>query len=230
MKSIFKSRLKLSICAVILVVWIFCIVGVRMYGPVPVLVEQVSLQDITQIENPQVAHTYYGQMRGFPHTYEIRATEPFVLYAEIRVPSSVETTPAISGIIIKEGMKGGRVTEVARMRASDAGWEEVPHILGGDTYRQGPVFGAEVESGVYRVEVHTMDNVEQYVLTLGKREEMSLSYSALIKRILAIKEFFGKSPYTVLESPLVSVPLTGLLYILGALWYKRKRAQVTVHT
>ena len=120
----------------------------------------------------------------------------------------------VSGIIIKLPESGGRVTEVSALNGKDASWESDYEPFGGDSYLQGPQFEGELEAGTYHIEVHTPDNQEQYVLVVGRREEMTIGYAELFKRRMEVKRFFGKSPFLMVESPFVYVPAS-LVVALG---------------
>lgn len=198
---------------------------------VPVLVSQDSLKDITQIEDPTLSQAFYGQLDGFPHTYEIVTTEPFKLFTQILVPDIDSSENTISGIVIKLPEERGRVTEVSRLPSKDASWEPQYEPFGGDTYRHGPQFETELEPGKYRIEVHTPANTEKYVLVVGKREEMTLGYFELLGRLIAVKRFFEKSPIRIVESPYIYVPLGGVVLIGFGIWYRRRRQnKVTTST
>lgn len=191
---------------------------------VPVMIEQDSLKDITVVYDPELAQSFYGSLQGFPHTYELRLTEPLHLRTQILLPDVAWSKNNVSGIIIREEKKG-RVKEVARLKAQDASWETWREPLGGDMYRKGAQFETNLDPGVYRIEVHTPDNLEKYVLTIGTREEMTLSYFEHLGRIREIKQFFEKSGIHIFESPLVHVPVLVLVVGSGVLWYwiHRKR-------
>ena len=194
------------------------------FAHIPSLVSQSSLLDITQIEDPEVSRAYYGELNNFPHTYEIRSSEPFNLFVEITVPDIKTAKNNVSGIIVKELPRGG-VEEIARLEAKTASWESFFEPFGGDSYRRGSQFEGEVEPGVYRIEVHTPDNLEKYVLVVGKTERFGDGgIINFYKKLVGIKVFFDKSPLRVVESPFVYVPLSVIL-ILGFLWF-RKRSKV----
>jgi len=190
---------------------------------VPIIMEQDSLKDIAIIEDPDLSQAFYGELIGFPHTYEIRAIEPFTLFTQIMQPDIDSSQNNIGGIIIKERPQGGRVEEVTRLRPSDALWETSYEPFGGDTYRMGPYFEKELNPGVYRIEVSTANNLEKYVLVVGKREEMTLGYFELIGRIADVKVFFGKSKFRVVESPFVYVPLISIVVLIGIFSIHRRR-------
>lgn len=199
------------------------------YAHTPFLVTQQSLHDITSITEPEHSRAFYGELTGFPHTYEIRAEKPFHLFAQILVPDIDSSKNNVSGIIIREVEGSGRVTEVARFLAKDAKWDTVYEPFGGDSYRNGGVFEQDVDRGVYRIEVSTPDNVEKYVLVVGVVEgQDDVGYFETIRRIAEIKTYFGKSKLLTIQSPLVYVPLLILLGmgLLGVWFYKRKKSSL----
>ena len=213
---------------VIVSIALLCIPFVS-YAHVPLVVEQTSLHDIGAIADPELSQAFYGAMDGFPHTYEIRATEPFHLFAEVLVPDIATSKNTVSGIIIKETGQGGRVSEVARLHAKAATWESFYEPFGGDSYRRGSSYEADVQPGVYRIEVSTPDNDTKYVLVVGKREGSGgVGYFETLGRIAEVKAFFGKSPVRIIESMYVYVPIVIALVLLLAYWYLwryRRRAQ-----
>ncbi len=195
---------------------------------VPNIVTQTSLKDIFIIEDPELSQAFYGQMTGFPHTFEIRSQKPFSLFTQILLPDIESSKNNVSGIIIKEQPNGGRVIEITRIRAKDGSWDTWYEPFGGDRYRRGLSFEKELEAGTYRIEVSTPDDIEKYVLVVGRREDMTLGYFELVGRLIEVKKFFEKSPLRVIESPYVYIP-TGII-ILG-IWYmwlrmKRRRSAI----
>jgi hypothetical protein len=165
------------------------------------------------------------------HTYEIKATEPFHFFAQVLVPDIDSSTNNISGIIIREPEAGGQVHEIAPILSQEAEWKSVYEPFGGDSYREGPVVEKELEAGTYRIEVHTPNNVEKYVLVVGKREEMTLGYFELVRRIAGVKLFFEKSQFRIIESPFIYVPLLGMgiLFVIARAIrrYSAKRRKTT---
>lgn len=194
------------------------------YAHVPLIVEQTSLHDIGAIVDPELSQAFYGAMNGFPHTYEIRTTEPIHLFVEVLVPDISTSKNTVSGIIIKETGQGGRVKEVARLPAKTATWESFYEPFGGDSYRRGSSFEADVEPGVYRIEVSTPDNDTKYVLVIGKREDSGgVGYFEMVGRVADVKAFFDKSRMRVIESMYVYVPLLIVLTLLAVYWYVWRR-------
>lgn len=194
---------------------------------VPDLVSQPTLNDVYTIEDPTLSQAFYGTLKDFPHTYEIHATEPFTLFTQILVPDIDESKNTISGIIIKLPESKGRVTEISRLSAKDASWESEYEPFGGDSYRKGPSLQRDLEPGTYRIEVHTPNNLEQYVLVVGTREEMTIGYFEMLRRLVGVKVFFGKSPIRIVESPFVYVPLFVLVCIFaGWFVYRRNKSKI----
>lgn len=192
----------------------------------PFIITQSSLSDITTIQNPEVRKAYYGTMTGFPHTYQIISPHSFLLTVEVLVPDAASRKNNVSGIVVREVEGSGRVTEVARLRAAEASWKPFFEFVGGDSYRRGPRYEAEVEAGTYRIEVHTPDNVEKYVLITGSIEDHSeLGYLERLSRIMEVKAFLGKSRFSVVVSPLVYAPLLVFLFAASALFFMRRKVR-----
>ncbi len=190
------------------------------YAHVPVIIEGLGQSDVITIDDPDLSQAFYGEMAGFPHTYEIRISEPLKLYAHILVPDIESSKNNISGIIIKERIGGGRVTEITRLLAKDGAWVSEYEPFGGDSYREGPQYETTLEPGTYRLEVNTPDNVEKYVLVVGTREEMTIGYFEMIQRLAKVKQFFGKPTIFIIQSPYVYVPL--VIALLIYVWYRRR--------
>lgn len=203
------------------------------YAYVPEVVVQKDLHDIRAIVDPELSQLFAGELTDFPHTYEIRSEKPFTLYVEIRIPDLAEGKDNVSGIVIKEQRKG-RVEEITRFLAKDASWTIKKDTLLGDTYREGASFEKELQGGVYRIEVSTPNNLETYMLRVGKREEMTIGYFELLGRIADIKKLYGKSAFFVIESPYLYWPLIVFALIVCTLcvwyaWYRNLIPMVKRH-
>ena len=192
---------------------------------VPNIIVQDSLKDIEVITDPELSQAFYGELSGFPHTYEIQAKEPFTLFTQILQPDIESSKNNISGLVIKDRGRGSRVEKIVSLKATDGLWETSYEPFGGDTYRNGPSFERTLDPGIYRIEVNTPNNVEKYVLVVGKREEMTLGYFELVGRIAEVKVFFGKSKFRVIESPFVYVPVLILGVIIGYIVYRKRRKE-----
>ncbi len=212
---------------------ILCISILFLYTPfvhayVPNIVTQTSLLDIDTISDPELSQGFYGEMTGFPHTFEITESKPFHLYVQVRMPDIDSSTNDVSGIIIKERAEGGRVIEVARLPAKDASWSTRYESVLGDVYREGSTYEMDVEAGTYRIEVHTINNLEKYILTIGRREEMTLGYFEFLGRLVDVKYFYEKSSLRVIESPYVYGPVIVIAVCIFSAWfYFRRRRSIS---
>ncbi len=202
---------------------LFLTVAFQAEAFVPILVPPQLQSDVSMIEDPTLSQVFYGTLEGFPHTYEIHATQPFLLFTHIQQPDIESSKNNVSGILIKLPEKRGRVTEVTRLKLKEDEWLTSYDPIGGDSYRDGPHYEAMLEAGNYRIEVHTPDNMEKYVFAIGTREEMTIGYFERLRRLMAVKIFFEKSPIRIIESPLVYVPL--IILGLGGcyFWYRRRK-------
>lgn len=189
---------------------------------VPVLVTQESLIDVTPITDPELAQVFFGELNGFPHTYEIQAKTPFTLVIGVHTPDLEANTNTASGIVIKETTRG-RVEEITRLIGTDASWDVVRDPLSGGKYREGSSFESHLDPGVYRIEIHTPDNKEKYQFAIGIREEMTIGYVELLSRITSVDKFLERSMFWIITSPYVYWPLLGLISVGVCAWYLRRR-------
>lgn len=192
----------------------------------PTVVSPQSVDEVIAIEDPNLSQAFYGELKNFPHTYEIRSDESFLLYVQILEPDSDKDKASNihSGLIVRERDTGRGVEEVIRLPASASTWEAFYEPFGGDSYLAGPEFEKEVTAGVYRIEVSTSENSGKYVLSVGKIEDFSnIGYFESIKHIYEVKRFLGKSPFAILQTPFVYVPALIILLIAGfIIWYRKK--------
>lgn len=189
-------------------------------------VRRASLErqtDTIVISDPLRMQLFYGDLESLPHTYTFTIREATQFHTRIMIPEGGAQT--VSGILVREPEGKGRVTEIARLHGSDATWDVARLSLTGDLYREGPAFDAELASGRYRLEVHTADNTEPYLLTIGTNAERTIGYAAFIRELASLKQFFGRSSATIVFSPYVYAPLYFLLLIASAayLWYRSRR-------
>ncbi len=212
----------------IFILFIFFAWAETVSAHIPLVVTQENLHDIVTISNPDVSQAFYGELVGFPHTYEIEAKEPFTLTVEVLMPDIDSSNNTVSGIVVRNVTGSGRVTEVTRLLAKGASWSSFFEPWGGDSYRRGGTFSKEVEAGTYRIELSTPVNLEKYVLVVGEKEESDLGYFETLERIMDVKVFFGKSRIMVIQSPLAYVPLLILFCILGFVYYRRRRQRTEI--
>ena len=172
------------------------------------IVDQPDPFTLTFIDEPEKQVTYLGELDGFPHTFEIIATQPFGFSMDL-MSESLGGEESFSGILVVEVERG--VKEVDRMRAVDADWEESYDQIYGLTFLQGPTYDVNLEPGFYRFEVSAPLNEGKYRLQLGDVRE-SGGYFSLLNDIYVTKRFFGHARMSIINTPLVYGPL---LIIMG---------------
>ena len=172
------------------------------------IVDQPDPFTLTFIDEPEKQVTYLGELDGFPHTFEIIATQPFGFSMDL-MSESLGGEENFSGILVVEVERG--VKEVDRMRAVDADWEESYDQIYGLTFLQGPTYDVNLEPGFYRFEVSAPLNEGKYRLQLGDVRE-SGGYFSLLNDIYVTKRFFGHARMSIINTPLVYGPL---LIIMG---------------
>lgn len=191
---------------------------------VPELVAPQSVGENISIADPTLKQYFYGTLDDFPHTYELVVKEPTELSVEVHVPDTVGAQDVVNGIIVKREGRQGRVVEVARLLAKDAQWESWYEPWGADSYRKGSTYHATVEPGTYRVEVSTPDNTAPYVLVIGTRDDREgVSYFEMVKRIIAVKQFYGRAPIAAILSPYLYIPILVILFVSIVAYVRRVR-------
>ncbi len=206
----------------ILITFLWCAPHVNAY--VPEVMTQHTQDEIFPIVDPELEQVFFGEMVGYPHTYEIRSAVSFKLSITADTPDLPENTNTVSSIVIKEANRG-RVEEVTRLFGKGALWEVKRDYLSGGKYKTGASFEKELGPGIYRIEVQTADNKEKYLLRVGSRSEMTIGYGELLSRISQVETFLGRSSFWIIESPYVYLPFLGVLILSGGVWYVRRRVR-----
>jgi hypothetical protein len=179
--------------------------------------------DTIAIAAPERAQLFYGTLDALPHTYTFSVHEAMPFHAHILIPSGAPQI--VSAILVREPEAKGRVIEIARLRATDATWSMARLSGTYDAYTEGPSFDASLEPGRYRLEVHTPNNIEPYLLFVGNEMERTQGYFAFVSALVQLKQFLGVSVLTLIISPYIYGPLY-FLALAGCalyLWYTRWR-------
>lgn len=188
----------------------------------PIFSEFPTYDDTYIINDTTSSQVFYGELNGFPHTYRLDIKENQEIKVEVLVPDIEEAHNDRGAIIVRELEVGG-VEEVVRLSKGKNAWESFYEPWGGDSYRRGPTYVGELEPGSYLLEVQTAENLGKYVLVLGEMKSLSgLGYFEKLSRIYEIKKFFGKSPISVLQSPIYLLSVITLI-LIGFLIYRRKK-------
>lgn len=151
---------------------------------------RIVSEKLTEIKNPDISQAFYGKLTGEPSFYEIKSEEPFNLYVGITVPRAGE----IREDFLIEISKDGKILEVLDGKTYE--WVEFYEEFGRDYYFNGPEFQEDVEAGDYKIKVSNPDNLGNYVLVIGAKEEFPINEVINVYKTLPkIKaEFFNKSP------------------------------------
>jgi hypothetical protein len=132
--------------------------------PELVLEDRNYTNEPIMVEEPEISYAYYGKLQSSPQIYKIESEEPFYLYVSLLVPYvGQDETSDVEFHIMKDGEK------IVMMHDYD-NWTQWYEEYGGDWYLQGPTYEADVEAGVYLVEVHSDTNAEDYTLAIGNIE------------------------------------------------------------
>ncbi len=165
------------------------------------------------VYDPTVSKAYYGDLPGEPAVYEIRADSFFTLYVNILAPD----IPGARTDFVVEVFKDGALFDV--LDSTQVDWPPFYEPYGGDNYFKGPALREEAGPGFYEVRVSNPDNRGKYVLAIGELEEFppDKALHALIAIPTIKKWFFGKSPWSALDSRVGTFFLVGLAGVVAAI-------------
>jgi len=125
-----------------------------------------------QVQNPEISQAFYDELTGKPRDYFITSDKNFDLYLNLLVPEAENRNGRYSAKIFLEGKDGEM--EVALIDGASFNWQEYYESFGRDYYLKGPEFEKQVESGTYKIEIFSKDNLGKYVLAVGKTETYDL--------------------------------------------------------
>ena len=143
-----------------------------------------------RISDPEISKAYYCELRGKPHIYVFRSSEPFAAYVGVLVPGKT-----VHAAVSFELAGGGKI--IYRGDGSAFGWKPFYEKHGRDWYMSGPEYGAEFKSthalpaGEYTVTVFNETNTGKYSLAIGDVE--SFPFLEIVKavwNVILLKLFF----------------------------------------
>ena len=140
------------------------------------------------VRNPEISKAYYGWLNGVPAVYSIAAPKPFLLYLNLLDPRAENSRQDYSARVYKDGEL------FVALNGADYIWLVTYEPIANDYYSKGPEYERLAPPGNYKVEVYNSGNSGNYVLAIGKAEDLSLGQ---FLRTLAVlpgvkQEFFGK--------------------------------------
>lgn len=161
---------------------------------------RVTESRLTEISDPEVSKAYYGELRGEPDVYIIRASAPFELYVNVLVPDIAGQKKDVSAVIIKDGNTDKPLSVLDGVTFE---WKRFYEPFGADTYWMGPEYKARAEAGTYEIRVWSSNNDSKYSLAVGEREafDMKEGLNALTIIPELKKNFFNESPVGFIVSP-----------------------------
>lgn len=140
------------------------------------------------VGDPEISKAYYGWLGGQPAVYSISSPKPFDLYLNL-------LSPQIDGAKLDFSARVSRDGEpFAQINGTDALWLVEYEPFANDYYVKGPEYEAQVPAGDYEIEIYNSGDSGNYVLAVGKKEDLS---PAAFLRTLAVlpqikQEFWGK--------------------------------------
>lgn len=155
---------------------------------------------LTEISDQEVSKAYYGELRGEPDVYIIRASAPFELYVNVLVPDIAGQKKDVSAAIIKDSNTDKPLSVLDGINFE---WKRFYEPFGADTYWMGPEYKTQAEAGTYEIRVWSSNNDSKYSLAVGEREafDMKDGLNALTIIPELKKNFFNESPVGFIVSP-----------------------------
>lgn len=200
------------------------------YGRMIVMPEPPTQNEVLPLLSPERAQTIYGMLFGYPHMYEFSTIRTIRLEISLLVPEGALSRNNMTAIVLRVN-DDGSVSEITRLKAKDALWKSVYEPFGGDWYRQGGSYGADLSPGLYRIEISTPDDIGKYVLKVGTKKEVTVGYFGLLRQCADIKMFFGVSSYRVLVAPVVYGPIALFVVVCGgalSVWRRKSTREKSV--
>ncbi len=167
------------------------------------------------IEEPEISYAYYGKLQGSPQIYKIESEEPFHLYVSLLVPYvGQDESSEVEFHIMKDGEKIVKMHDYQN-------WTKWYEEYGGDWYLQGPTYEADVDAGIYFVEVHSDSNTEDYTLAIGNIERFGPTDIISTIFILPVLKAFFWNEYLMLILFLALI----ILFIGSIIFFLRKKSR-----
>ncbi len=122
-----------------------------------------------QISNPETSKAFYDELKGKPRDYFINSSQGFDLYLNIMVPEETNRDGRYSVNVFDE-----KENLIFSTDTLSSGWQEYYDSFSRDYYLKGPEFDKNLDSGKYKVEVSSKDNLGKYVLIGGKKQSYEI--------------------------------------------------------
>ena len=161
------------------------------------------------VRDPAVSKAYYGWLSGQRAVYSIDSPKAFLLNLNLLAPQ-VENARLDFSLNI---YKNGNLLEARN--GADAFWAVEYEPFAHDYYLKGPEYEATMAAGNYRIEVYNSGNSGNYVLAVGKAEDLSLGQFLRTLAVLPqVKEEFWGKPFWQAYNNFIGLAAFILLVIL----------------
>jgi len=179
------------------------------------------------VRDPEISKAYYGWLDGKPAVYSISSPKPFDLYLNLLSPRADSAKLDYSAKIFKDGKL------VQDISGRDAVWLVEYEPFANDYYLKGPEYETPAPAGDYRIEVYDSGNSGNYVLAIGKRENITpaefLRALAVLPRIK--QEFWGKPLWQAYDNfmglaAFIIIVVSGIAAYFAISFIKRRRQKL----
>ena len=187
---------------------------------------RIPYEAITIDARIAMMRSYLGELTGDPHMYEFTIGESQTIALKIKQRDG-ELLP-LSVIIVKARDNDRGVREIGRVSGqASTSWQSVYDGVLGIPLIEGGAFTADLEAGVYRVEVSTPENIGKYLLAIGTEDSES-SYFASVAAVYRTQHFFDYSPFRILRSSYIYYPI-GIMLLLTLIFFTWRYRQKISH-
>lgn len=186
---------------------------------------RIPYEAITIDSRIATMRSYLGELTGDPHMYEFTIGESQTLALKIKQKDG-ELLP-LSVIIVKARDNDRGVREIGRVSGfASTSWQSVYDGVLGIPLIEGESFTAELEAGVYRVEVSTPENIGKYLLSIGDMENKA-GYFSSVASVYRTQHFFGYSPFKIMTSSYIYYPIGSIILVTLIFFTWRYRQKIS---
>lgn len=202
------GKIHSSILIVTMLVIFISISAVSAHQPRLETSANVSFNNPTIIDNPEISQAFYSTLHGSPDYYKINSDVPFKFYLGLLVPQS----PGIQGDFVSAQVLDSNGNILLTLNGTNSTWTPYFEEFGGDYYLKGPEVTEQLPAGTYYIKIFNAENQGKYNIAVGDIESFPVdeSLKALFTIPLLKEQFFGK-PVTKLF-----IEFIGLILALGS--------------
>lgn len=190
--------------------------------------EEKSEENPVDISHPEIARSFYGELRGEEHWFVLTAKEKFAFPFDIMVPDR-ENAEKVSAELLNANKQS-----LVLFDGENSLLKRYFHdALGGGYYLKGVGYGRNLPAapvlppGVYYIRVYNAENIGRYSLMLGTHDDHSLkdALSNFYTGFYIKYWFFGKKSL-LLDAAIVLLTLGVILAIIVQIVKRRNMRKV----